>query len=481
MGVTDENEKLHEVLCANQPQWERALKKLKRLERYQRSINDEAGLLCRLQEVKKSGDRQYSALCPAHDDNQNSLSIGIGDDRKILLNCHAGCSTEDVVDAVGFEMKDLFPGASSLSKGSIDFETYDYVDEDGELLYQVCRSPTKTFRQRKSNGNGGWIYNIKGVRRVPYRLPELLAADKNTPVFIVEGEKDVERLRSFGLIATCNSGGAGKWLSEFNSFFCGRDLVLLPDNDSSGRDHSGKIAGQLQSIARSVKIIELPSLPPKGDVSDWLEDGNSKNDLLELVEGTEDWNEKISSRIVPFPTEILPAPLADYVQSAALSLVCDESYVIVPLLAALAAAIGNTHRIQLKKGWTEPSVLWTAIVGDSGTVKSPALDLARRYHERIQQIAFENYKEKLREYPRKKEQHDAELKEWKKSKVRDKLPPLAPEEPTCDRCLCSDTTIEALAPLLEKNSRGLLLVRDELAGWINSFDAYKGEIGRAHV
>ena len=88
---------------------------------------------------------------------------------------------------------------------------YDYCDEHGDLLFQVCRFEPKTFHQRRPDGKGGWIWNVKGRRRVPYRLPELIAAPADCIVFVVEGEKDADRLASLGFVATCNPGGAGKW------------------------------------------------------------------------------------------------------------------------------------------------------------------------------------------------------------------------------------------------------------------------------
>src|SRR5262245_11352351 len=99
--------------------------------------------------------------------------------------------------------------------------TYDYTDEASCLLYQVVRYQPKAFRQRRRDGKGGWSWNLGDKPRVLYRLPELLGAPKNQPVFVVEGEKDVDRLYSLGLVATCNAGGAGKWRSEYNRAFEG--------------------------------------------------------------------------------------------------------------------------------------------------------------------------------------------------------------------------------------------------------------------
>ncbi len=163
---------------------------------------------------------------------------------------------------------------------------FEYLDESGELLYQVCKKTDKKFLQRRPGTDGKWIWSLGDVQRVLYRLPELLKADKSETVFIAEGEKDVESLRSVGLTATTNSGGAGqsgKWLEEFNDYLKNRPVIILPDNDDVGRAHALKIANSLKGIAKSVKIVNLPGLPEKGDVSDWLESGGTVEKLKELV------------------------------------------------------------------------------------------------------------------------------------------------------------------------------------------------------
>jgi len=172
--------------------------------------------------------------------------------------------------------------------------TYDYRDEQGVVLFQVCRFEPKDFRQRRPDGNGGWIWQVKGTAQVPYRLPELIAASSDSMVFIVEGEKDADRLADLGLVATCNAGGAAKrradgkpskpkWRPELNPFFQGRNVVILRDNDDAGRDHARSIAANLTPVAGSVRILELPDLPPKGDVSDWLDAGSSLEELQRLA------------------------------------------------------------------------------------------------------------------------------------------------------------------------------------------------------
>lgn len=165
-------------------------------------------ILQKLDNVKQMGPGKWMAACPcpAHDDRKPSLSIkDVGD--KVLLKCHAGCRTEDVVSALGLTMRDLFLDEGSDEKGFS--HTYDYNDEQGTLLFQVCRTKRKDFPCRRPGENGTWIYNLNGVRRVLYRLPELIGADLTQPVFVAEGEKDVDRLWKGGLVATTNSGGQG--------------------------------------------------------------------------------------------------------------------------------------------------------------------------------------------------------------------------------------------------------------------------------
>src|SRR5215208_507945 len=129
--------------------------------------------------------------------------------------------------------------------------TYDYLGTDEELLYQVIRFAPKTFRQRRPDGKGGWSWSLNGVQRVPYRLPELLAADKQAPVYVAEGEEDVDRLRALGLMSTTNSEGAGKWRDELSEYLRDRNVVILPDNDEPGHRHAQQAAQSLIGKALS--------------------------------------------------------------------------------------------------------------------------------------------------------------------------------------------------------------------------------------
>jgi hypothetical protein len=161
--------------------------------------------------------------------------------------------------------------------------TYTYCSEGGAFLFETVRLLPKDFRQRRRDGKGGWIWDIKGVPRVLYRLPQLLNADPAQPVFITEGEKDADNLAALDLVATTNAMGAGTWRDEYSNALRDRHVVILPDNDTPGRDHAQKVMASLKGVAKSVKVLELPNLPPGGDVSDWLAAGGTKEALLQMV------------------------------------------------------------------------------------------------------------------------------------------------------------------------------------------------------
>ena len=200
------------------------------------------------------------------------------------MYCHAGCDIKDVVHASGLEMKDLF---TPDGNGKMEIvATYDYADENGVLIYQVVRYSNKTFRQRKALDNGEWEWNLKGVKRVPYRLPSIIKNANKRIIIIVEGEKDVHTLLEAGArCVTTNSGGAGKWIADYNQFFKGANVVAIPDNDSPGLDHMYNVCNNLFDHAKSVRLVKLTGLKDKQDVSDWLKD-HSLEELLDITEKT---------------------------------------------------------------------------------------------------------------------------------------------------------------------------------------------------
>lgn len=241
----------------------------------------------------------YLAICPSHDDRKRSLSVKAGKDG-VVCYCHAGCSVEQVVDALDLKLSDLFYEPPKKTDGFA--ATYDYTDENGKLLFQVCRTHDKQFPQRTPDGAGGWRWGIKGVTPVLYRLPQIKEAlAKDDVIFFVEGEKDANNLVRLGLTATTAPMGAGKWRDHYAEQLRGADLVLIPDNDDAGRGHVEAVGAALLGIAKRVRLLDLPNLPPKGDVSDWLSMGGTKEAFWDLVERSPEvekpWSEDLTLEV----------------------------------------------------------------------------------------------------------------------------------------------------------------------------------------
>ena len=172
----------------------------------------------------------------------------------------------------------------------------------------------------------------------------------------------------------------------------------------------------------------------------------------------------------PFPVHVLPSVVRRYVCAAAGAIGCDPSFVAMPLLSALASAVGNSRVIAPKRGWAEPCILWTAIVGESGTHKSPALEKALAFVQRREGIEAQRYEEAMQIHAEELARYERSRDAWRKSKQSD--PPQKPVEPVRKRLLCLDATVEALATILADNPHGVLVARDELNAWLGSFNAY---------
>ncbi|HBI6962783.1 TPA: hypothetical protein K8N27_001137 [Clostridium perfringens] len=285
-------------------------------------------------EIDKKSKRvdRVQAKCPCHNDKNASLTISYNSkEEKTMLYCHAGCNTKDIVESVGLKMSDLFDKPLEVEdKHKSAFEKdieaiYKFYDENGDLAYEKIRKKGKKFLHRRYiDGETVWgmeegIYtetfpgskswSIKerpgakkayypGQEQLLYNLPNVIKGIKEEQtIFITEGEKDSDSLITRGLIATTTSIGATKgdlgkkWPSRFNSFFKGANVVLLPDNDEPGKRFMEHIAIELKNIANNIKIVELPDLSKKEDITDWLEYGNDIYDLQALVKRTDEFIE----------------------------------------------------------------------------------------------------------------------------------------------------------------------------------------------
>ena len=229
-------------------------------------------------EKPRRSPKGWMVRCPSHEDSTPSLQLSEAADGKILLKCFAGCETASVVKSLGLEMKDLFPDAplkvfsppkaakatnGAPTKSVID-KIYSYTDATGQETYQAVRMKPKSFRQRHRDADE-WVWNMDGVERVLYHLPDVLLADE---VWIVEGEKDADNLLPLGFVATCNVGGAGKWLDAYTEALLGKNIIICGDNDEAGEKHIKLIFDSIAGKAKTVRVLRLPK--EIKDVSDFL-------------------------------------------------------------------------------------------------------------------------------------------------------------------------------------------------------------------
>lgn len=234
-----------------------------------------------------------ASTCPAHEDHAPSLSIGARRDRDgVVIRCHAGCDTAAVLAALGLTEADLFDEPRTPGSGRPQVvATYSYVDEAGTVLFEKVRFEPKDFRQRHA-GPSGWVWNLTGVRRVLYRLPEVVAAvAAGAPVWLCEGEKDADALARAGVVATCwtegawKPGQAPKWRPEYTETLRGARVAIVRDRDDAGRHTAATIAQLLKGVAAAVIIVE----PAEGkDAYDHLAAGRTVAELAPVRNLTPD-------------------------------------------------------------------------------------------------------------------------------------------------------------------------------------------------
>ena len=506
----------------------------------------------------------WSCRCPSHEDRNPSLSIGVGDDYRALLICHAGCTTESVVEALGLKMRDLMPeSAPRRSKRSRASESravpadhagatqhdqadavegtvhassetvapaasldalvasfrgpygapvgrWSYHDASGNEVGIVVRWNAISAKGTPANGkpakivrpfsliDGAWVNKAMPTPRPLWHLPELLALPAGASIYVCEGEKAAEAARAIGVVATTSAGGSKAAAQTDWSPVREKLVVIVPDNDEPGEAYADEVVELCQKAgAEEVRVLRLsehwPALPLAGDIVDVLEleggDAESVHERIdELAAATEpepsgSEHRARVPRYRPFPVDALPEPVRSYVAEGAAAIGCDASFVALPMLSGLAGAIGNTRRILLKRGWAEPAILWTAIIGESGTQKSPAFRLGLKAVRTRQHRAMKEHQQALEKWEADCQQFEITLAKWKKQAAKCMTPPeppTAPEKPICPRVWIEDSTSEALASLLLENPRGLLTLRNELSGWF-SFGQYKNGGGADDV
>ena len=411
-----------------------------------------------------------------------------------------------------------------------EVERYPYHDRDGNVIFEVVRymkpDGEKAFRQCQPDGRGGWAWNLNGTERVPYRLPNLLNA--NT-VYLPEGEKDVHTLEAWGLVASCNPGGSGNshLYADWVDYFRGRHIVILPDNDEAGRKHAAAVAVALLGVAASLRIVELPDAPLKGDVTDWREAGGTFERFSELTdvaarldaaalsesrtqwgiadeepirkearaEVVNDWTkpEPIQSELPPverLSENLLPASFRSLVRDVAERMQVPIDYPAVVMVLCLAGVVNRRAVIQPKAndtGWVIVPNLWGGIIAPPGFMKSPVIQAAARPLNQIQAEWRKDHEEALAEHAHLVEECELRKSAWrdefkkasKKGSVPPERPQGAPELPSLRRLVVNDATFEALHQTMSENPAGIFVIRDELTGWWSTLDRAGREGERA--
>jgi putative DNA primase/helicase len=260
-------------------------------------VNERGGL-----NLKASRRGELVGPCPqCGGDDRFAVSTKPGKQVFHCRGCHAkgdvialvqfldGIDFEHACEKLSGEPKPVGQQPKRKSQGKLGpiVATYDYVDENGKLLFQTTRHEPKDFRQRRPS-NGGWIWGTKGVRLVPYCLPALIqAVEQRRPVYVLEGEKDVLAAQSLGLAATTNPGGAGMgWRLEYNNHFVGADVVVIADDDEHGATHARSVADHLITVVRRVRMLTLP----KHDLTDFIKAGGTREAFVGIVERTPDYS-----------------------------------------------------------------------------------------------------------------------------------------------------------------------------------------------
>jgi putative DNA primase/helicase len=241
--------------------------------------------------------RNGEVLCPGpgHSPSDRSLAVRLDSNAPdgILVHSFSGDDPIGCRDYVRAKAG-LPPFAPKKAKADWGEEVARYIyrlaDGTNYLLVRkfIDAAGAKQFPQSHKDGDY-WVKGKPNGPKIPYRLPELLAAPLSAKVFITEGEKDADALAGLSFVASTNSEGAGKWSADLNSYFRGRSVIILPDNDLPGLKHAQEVARNLHELAASVRVVELPDLPLRGDVSDWLDRDPSGARLVKECDRAPPW------------------------------------------------------------------------------------------------------------------------------------------------------------------------------------------------
>src|SRR5215217_4248212 len=460
-----------------------------------------------LGDYSERGD-EYRAKCPSHQgESDDSLAVREDDDGKVLLHCHTGCDFEEIVDALGLDMSDLFSEngqasgagkpvgpppkedrvAGTLSVEDLPGDSSEYMvfeKEDGTPYY-IQRHKGAVYRVVGFDEDGNPILaaGLGDIEPILFGLPilrEAIATGK--PVIHTEGCKDaLTAQRQLGM-AGVTSGSCTSWKSEFVQDYEGAEEVwIVPDNDDEGRAYAQQIAQDLAGVVPTIKIVDLPGLPEKGDLTDWMDAGHTKEELLELVatapalDSSQAWPEKPVALDIQLPAveelreSLIPGPLSKWVFDVAKRMDnAAPDFVAAAAVVQAGALLGRKVGIRPKRhdDWVVIPNLWGGLVGMPASMKTPALEAALKPIKRLAA--------KAKELTLDKGSAD-DLKAFKKE--FEELE--EPEAPIQRRYVTNDTTIEKLAEILAENPDGILYYADELMRFLRGLDRVGREADRA--
>ena len=458
--------------------------------------------------LSSNGDDGWSEniQCPFHEDSNPSFGVNL---QTGAFKCFACNAQGSIFDFVMRKHGCDFPTACRILAQFAEIETnvpkskvkrekarridrnivirYPYIDENGNTLFQVVRyeepGKEKTFAQWESDDKR----NMQGVRRVLYRLPEVLGAYQ---VVLTEGEKDVETLVELGFTATTSPMGASNWRREYAQFLKNKDVVIMADNDSVGQKYKDAILTSLRGVASSIKVVKVPV---GKDVTDWIESGATRKDIETLIDQTSVYELEAQVILMPDRNDGWPEPInifdeftlgppswqPDYSPAVITDFAFDEAermgvrpeQIAGPAIISAAGVTSDNLRVQPKKydpTWKESPRLWGAVIGGSGERKTPAKNRADVAINEIEKSLYLQYIERLRVY-------EAELQIFEALPKKERQATFPPAEPVRGRVICNDSTVEALRDILcdGGGATKLTCLWDELSGMLATFDSYR--------
>jgi len=464
---------------------------------------------------------EWRARCPSHNGNSDtSLSIKEGKNGQAVLYCHGGCSWEEIAGALNLSATDLFMDddepngftgftSKKATKEPPKKKTYHWHDlPPGKYYFFHDLSRDTLYIQRHKGeyykkNDLSLFETYKGVlndvTRVPYRLPELIQGiSEGKTIYVFEGCKDVDTAENRLDVVATTSGGATSWREEFKSYFTGANVVVVPDNDKEGHEYAETVARSVTPVAKSVKVVHLPNLPDKADLTDWLEAGHTAEEFFSVAEAApegifenieniengkseqkEEWELPVpfhEFNLPTFPTDALPEWAAQFVKAEAARTQTPEDLAGCLVLDVGALAVAKNIEIEPWPGWREPTNLYTAVVMPPGSRKSivykhttrPVSDFEdKATQEETAAVAEQQTKYKIYEQRVNKMQQEASKARGEDfdSKMADAMTATRDlasiKVPALLKLLADDATPEALTTLLVNQGGRMALMSPE--------------------